>query len=462
MKLFAWAWAPWAGLLGIALAGAAVGCGGSGGNPSVPDDAAGGADQQLPPHPDAGLPGTDAGGPDGATGADATTDSGIHDATTADVAKDTGTVVEAGPFATAPHTPWPVLVNNAGVVLHDMKLVIVASSGDANAASYFSFGDALIASPWWQSFSTEYGLGTPTASIHVTGPAITSDPTSAAMVSYISSAVSGEPDAGAGANGDTMYMLFLPPGIDIQDSRGPNTNCQYYGGYHTTYDKSGDAWGVVQHCPLDGWDSDLQWMEIGASHEIAEAATDPIPDNGVTLVPNIDYQQPWTQSPWAVSLYGEVGDMCVETEVTEGAFTYQRIWSIAAAAKGLDPCVPAYSQYAYVNSTVPQGWYTVTAGGSVQIPVTGWSDRATSDWIIVSDIWSSSTTGFTATTTSPTQYVTDAGNYPTTNNGKTSTLTFAAPAGAQSGSWAVAYIVSEPLVYSGDPYHLWMVGAYVP
>ena len=452
MRLFTWA--ACAGLLGLGLAGSAVGCGGSGsGNGEGPGsgatDAAGGADQQAP-HPEAGAPGTDAAG-----GADASTESGIEDASNGDVTE--AAPAEAAAFAPGAHTPWPVLIPNAGVVLHDMKLVIVASSGDPLASDYFAFGDALITSAWWQSFAGEYALGTPTASVHVTGAAITTGPTSAQMVSYISAAVTASSDAGANANGDTMYMLFLPAGVDIQDQRGPNTNCQYYGGYHTTFDKSGDAWGVVQHCPVSKGATDEQWMTIGASHEIAEAATDPIPSNGYTLVPQINYNQPWTQSPWAATLYGEVGDMCVGTQIVEGSFMYQRIWSIAAAAKELDPCVPPAAPNAFENTSAPQGWYTVTPGGSVNIPFTSWTDRATPDWIVGGGIWSQSGTGYTASFTSPT---TKSGNF-STNNGKGSTLTLTAPATAAPGSWAVGFVQSETFANSGDQYHLWMVGAYV-
>jgi hypothetical protein len=207
-------------------------------------------------------------------------------------------------------------------------------------------------------------------------------------------------------------------------------------------------------------------MTIVGSHEIAEGATDPVPGNGYTLVSSIDTKQPWTQSPLVAALYGEVGDLCVSTQINEGNFTYQRIWSNTAAAKELDPCVPPYTQYAYVNTSVPQGWYTMTAGGSLQIPVTGWSDRAADDWLIGAAVWTSSAsassaTVFQPTITSSTSYDTDAGDYPTTNNGKASTLTVTAP-GLGSGSWATIGIYSEPLVYSGDPYHWWFVGVYIP
>jgi hypothetical protein len=409
---------------------------------------------------------------DGGVETSATGDSGSkHDASDAedsgsahpqDAASDVIVVGSDAGFVTAAHPAWPQLPSNGGIVLNPMKLVVVATSGDPQAADFFAFGDALIASQWYQTIGKDYDLGTPSASVHVTGPAITTDPNSAAMEAYIASAVAGVPDAAA--DGETMYMLFLPTGIDILDdtTNMPNTGCQYYGGYHYTYDESGDAWGVIQHCPLTGINlTDLQWMTIGASHEIAEGATDPIPGNGYTLVANIDQQQPWTQSPYVAALYGEVGDMCVDTQVTEGSYTYQRMWSNTAAEGTGDPCVPAYSSYAYVNASAPQGWYTITAGGSVDITLTGFSDRATADWVVDSAVWTSSDDGYTATVSSPTVYMGSSGTYPTTNNGKTSTLTVTAPSAAE-GSWATVAIYSEPLTFSGDPYHLWVVGVYIP
>ena len=439
-------------VVGVAMALAAAACGGGSSGGETADASGGGtADHQA---------GTEGGATEGSVdgtggGADGG-DGGVTDATGVDAP------AEAGPFVTAPHPAWPNLPANGSVVMNNMKLVIVASTGDTYLNDYFSYGDTLIGSTWWQSFAPEYGLGTPTAAVHVTGPAITADPDTAAMRSYIASAIAGTP--AAAADGNTLYMLYLPPGIDIlNDSAGkPNTNCVYYGGYHTTYDQAGDAFGVVQHCPTQGTGlNDLQWPEIASSHEIAEAATDPQPGQGFTLVSQVDYSAPWLQPPWAIAIYGEVGDMCAGTQLIKA---YQRIWSNAAAAKGLDPCVPAYAQYAYVNASAPKGWYTTTAGKSVQIPVTGWSDRATQDWIIQAQVYNSNVSAalpFTATITSPTQLPADAGGYTTTNNGGVSTLVVTPPASAGSGAWATVLILSVPQVFSGDPYHEWYVGVYI-
>jgi hypothetical protein len=446
----------WMALLCLGVCAGAAGCGA---NADVNDG--GGATSADGSASDAGVADDGPGAQDG-TGSHDGAGSGDagkpHDAASEDV-------VEAGPFVPAAHPPWLQIPGNQGVVLKSMKLVTVVSTGDSQASSYFAFGDALIASQWWTSFSTEYGLGTPTTNVHVTGPAITQNPSGATMEAYIASAIKSTP--AAAPDGNTMYMLYLPPGIDIIDDQTnqPNTNCQYYGGYHTTYGTNGDAWGVGQHCPLTGTNlTDLQWMTIVGSHEIAEAASDPTPGTGWTP-PTPDTTQPWTQSPWQAALFGEIGDMCVSTQITDGTFTYQRIWSNAAAAKGGDPCVPPFSKYAYYNASAPQGWYTVSAGGNVTIPLTGFSDKAMPDWAVDAQQWNASSPSVTFATSvvSSTVFHTDAGAYPTTNNGRVSTLTVTAPAGVASGTWATIGIYTFPLVYEGeDPYHLWFVGVYVP
>ena len=108
--------------------------------------------------------------------------------------------------------------------------------------------------------------------------------------------------------------------------------------------------------------------------------------------------------------------------------------------------------------------YALTAGSSVQIPLTGWSDRATGDWVLDAEVFTTNATNpgdVLVSLSSATTYATDAGAFPTTNNGRTSTLTVSAP-GTPSGTWATIGIYSQPLVYSGDPWELWVVGVYIP
>ncbi|HEY1692796.1 MAG TPA: hypothetical protein VGG39_11580 [Polyangiaceae bacterium] len=444
-------------VLGVGLALGFVACGGGSSGSAGP----GGADASTdaPSKSDAGPPAEAAA--DGTSSGDATSDAAADAPTDApsDTASDDA---GDGAFAPASHPAWPIVLPNAGVVLKNMKLVTIVASTDPNANDLFAFDDGLVQSQWWSAFSTEYGLGTPSASIHVTGAAVTGNPTEGTMEAYIAASIAADADGGAGPDGNTMYMLYLPPGIDIIDARGENTNCQYYGGYHAQYDKSGDAWGVVQHCPVANTGiTDLQSMTIIGSHEIAEGATDPIPGNGYTAGSPLT-SQPWTQSPLVQTLFGEVGDLCSDTQWTEGAYTYQRIWSIAAAAKGFDPCVPAYPNQAYYNASPANLWYAVKAGTGLKIPVVGWSDRPTANWLIGPEVWTQSVTGFAAAYSSSLIEKTDAGSYYATNDGQTSYLQVDAPADATSGAWATVALFNFTPGEPGDPYHIWFVGVYVP
>ncbi|HEY8042046.1 MAG TPA: hypothetical protein VIF15_19720, partial [Polyangiaceae bacterium] len=183
--------------------------------------------------------------------------------------------------------------------------------------------------------------------------------------------------------------------------------------------------------------------------------------NGYTL-PTPDTSAPWTQVPWINSVDGEIGDLCFSTQITEGAFVYQRIWSNSAAAAEGDPCVPALPGRVYENASAPQGWTTMAPGGSVQIPFTGFAEGATPDWIISGALYTASITGFTSTLSSPTSTTIQGTTYATTNNGRSGTLTVTAPAAAASGDWAIFFLYSQTLAAGGDPYHFWPVGVYVP
>ena len=353
--------------------------------------------------------------------------------------------VVAGPFVEAPHRPFPEIPANGHEVLSPMKLVSIVSAGDTLADDLLDFGDALVASNWWKAVGADYGLTTSThVRIH-SSEAITSNPTQSGMDAYIGRAISGHPEAAD--NGHAMYMLYLPDGI--VDSG--NANCASHGGYHTI-GQSGRVWGVAMRCATTGTGlSRLELLTVFASHEIIEAATDPNPGNGFTLGPI----QTTQSSPWS-STQGEVGDMCVQTTVGEGSWTYQRSWSNAAAAAGGDPCVPPVKT-PYFSVSVPQDWYAIPHGGSIDIPVTGWSKARVGDWVLETQQYAGSGT-FTPALTSPTSMTAQGTTLPTINNGRQATLKVRAP--AQSGAYAVIWILSIPPFASQDPYHFWPVGVY--
>jgi hypothetical protein len=272
------------------------------------------------------------------------------------------------------------------------------------------------------------------------------------MKSYITSAISG--NTAAQPDGNTMYIIYLPPGIDdIDDSgRGTNTNCSLgYGGYHQPYGSGGDAWGFSRVCPIAGTGlSELQTRTVAASHEIIESATDPHPGNGYTFG-----QQNFNGNVWqALAGGGEVGDLCNQETIFEGGYTYTRVWSNSAAQSKADPCAPAITGYFNAAPSQPtaNGWYAMS-GTTLSIPITGFSTDPVSNWYLAAQPVEGQTTKFSATVTSATKL----GTAPALNNGLTATLNVTATGG--SGSYTVLYLASEST--SGNPVHLFPIGVYV-
>ena len=221
-----------------------------------------------------------------------------------------------------------------------MKLYTVVAANDALAAQLFAFSDAMVASSWWQKVGADYGVGTAT-STHITGPAITSNMSSSDMTGYINDAAF---SAGAPLpDASTFYLLYLPSGIDVLESslNLPNTNCAFFSGYHDNYDLIA-GWGWVQRCPSGL--SELDELTVSASHEVMEGATDSTFDGYTLGTPPAS--APWNANVWLSTVSSgnvEVADVAKGTLYSEGGYTYQRIWSITAAAAGGDPNLPALS-----------------------------------------------------------------------------------------------------------------------
>jgi hypothetical protein len=435
-----------------------------------------------PSRSDASLPADAASGPaDAALGADATVippgaDSGAADAAVLpDAAVDGGLLPDAGSddsgiwpdaaapdtgiFTPNPHPPFPKLMDQGSGVLTSMKLVTVVASNDALAQSEIAFDRALLLSHWWPTVSREYGVTSSTMAFDVIGPPITSDPTGTQMEAYIRSAIHGHPELQP--DGNTVYMLYLPENVvalnDSLTPPQPNTRCQFFGGYHTSFGNGPDNWGVAQHCtPGLSADAALAEMTLTSSHEIVESATDP--EFGYSITTS-DPEQ-WTASVWGAAQPGAVedADLCTGTQIQEGQYWYQRIWSNAAALAGGDPCVPPLSGPYYSVST-PEGWYPMSPGETIHIAVSGWSTAPLGNWAIDVSLDNGTNAVFSTTLTAS---VTSPSGHPVINNGGSATLTVTAPANGQSQSdWSVFEIDSFGDHVGADQYHFWNVGVYI-
>jgi hypothetical protein len=82
--------------------------------------------------------------------------------------------------------------------------------------------------------------------------------------------------AAPAADGNTVYVLYLPDGVVFVDAGNvPNTDCGSLEGAHFQYHVGNDNWAFVQRC-LHNDQAGIDDATNTASHEIFEAATDPV------------------------------------------------------------------------------------------------------------------------------------------------------------------------------------------
>lgn len=354
-------------------------------------------------------------------------------ADTGTVATDTGTpdtapIDHGAPSETYPaFTPdLPMLVNKGGAVLTAPVVVTVTYPGDTNADSYEAFGDKLGASEYWKAITAEYGIG-PT----ISGPSnhvreATTLPTAMTdgeIDTYVQEHAGNAAKYGWPApTAQSIYVLYVPKTSKI--TLGGTEACAAgIGGYHTST-MVGDlevAYAVVLQCSFGSKSGTPR--TVTASHEIAEAATDPHPlgDKQGWVGVDLDHVG------WHLFMAGNVenGDLCevyresrYGASEAEFAYNVQRQWSNANAKAGHNPCAPAPTSQPYfnvsaldqekvtVNATAMGGafkqatkGYRIAVGETKTFAVGFWSDAKMDSWTIgstESTAFGSSATGSTA------------------------------------------------------------------
>jgi hypothetical protein len=276
-------------------------------------------------------------------------------------------------------SPFPQMPDNGGPVLHHPAVVSLTFTDDPDAGELRAFASWIVQSDWLAAIGADYGVGPGTnrniSMSPVVGPVSDDDIKSWLAANLASKAlpVSTDPTQ------PLVYVWYLGPKATMQDAAG---NCT--GGYHDDVQIGGHdiAYAVVPRCASDTVRdlTSLQYREGRASHELAEAFTDPLADSNPGFI-FVDPDALWT------STFGEVGDVCVWNYLPFSAnghtFYAQRTWSNAAAAAGGDPCVPHPAGLAYFNVTAkPAGVIKAHPGATVKVQLTGWTRGAHSAWSI--------------------------------------------------------------------------------
>jgi hypothetical protein len=407
---------PLIAFLGFSSLGIAAACGSSsnGNNSSNlgTDSGEGGTE-------DSSMTESGSGGGDSGSHNDATTG---HDGGTTTDGGDGGILgancpaVDAGTFVEAKHGPLPTVTYYGGPVMTNPLVVTFTFKDTPNAAALDAFGASITSTPWFTQVTKDYCVpdGGPcitggTAGISV-AISTNADPT------YVETGGTTPPDGGLGGTdlnlfmnqqiaaavaantipaptANTLYAFYFPPTTTIT---GYGTSCIDYGAYHSAQLYSDNTtpivYAIMPDCPTGDPKMDLEQVDIAASHEIAEAVTDPN-SNGVPAWymdqwggPDAGITQPeYRNDPWLSQQFGEVGDNCesipLQTWPLNDAGTVaQRIWSISAASAGHNPCVPVPTGEAYYNASTDKVIYVANVGDTFTVDVSAFSDMARSSW----------------------------------------------------------------------------------
>jgi hypothetical protein len=295
--------------------------------------------------------------------------SGADGTTTAD-----GGAGEGAATYPAAHPAMPRAVSSNGPVMTAPKIVAISFPGDSLQPSIDTFVAQLLgATDYWKGATAEYGVGplagaTPIHSTDTPAAALADADVRAWLTQKIQGAASfPQPDA------NTVYVLFYPAGTSV--TMGGGTACQEFNGYHDDFAIAAGtyvSYTVVPRCPPPvAGVTVLDELTAEASHEIIEAATDPLPSDAPAYL-HVDA----SDQGWELLAGGEIGDLCAGFP---NAFfmpagignLVQRVWSNAAAAASHDPCEPQGTS-PYFNSA-PVESDTITVAGEhfkgVKIPL---------------------------------------------------------------------------------------------
>jgi hypothetical protein len=285
------------------------------------------------------------------------------------------------------HPPLVQIQFNQGRLLRHVHVVTVGWKGDPLLDERARFAGWMVDSTYWDPLK-EYGLsrGDATAAYELDGPAPqTLD--DAAVGPLLRSAIAS--GALPPAETDSLYILYLPEGtVSTMGTFGQG--CIAYGGYHwTTSTGMGTpglmAYAIIPDC-VPGpsqFDSDT----VVASHELAEAASDPdgagwfapwlplseIGDLCTPLDATITATFGASGDGGAADDGGAIGDGGTPDDggVTTRDYLVSRLWSAKTAAQGTsDPCLPVPpSPYVWFGAAVDPDGATVQVGGSTDLPV---------------------------------------------------------------------------------------------
>ncbi len=334
-------------------------------------------------------------------------------------------------FAADIAATMPQLTLGSGPVLGSAHLVVITYPADGpsadtpdNLAAIQDFTNRLGGTAYWSEILSQYGVGpigtvdqvslsssdlpqatkgntqNPDGSFSVEEGVLDSSPNggagaNASVVSFLNSHAA-DPNSGWPAIDDnTVFLVFVPASVHLVTRVSTNPGernrmnaCDSFQGYHFDTTRHGKAnnfmYGLVfEGCTSSILQNDASMTLAGlpnttdsASHEIAEAITDPDAQDGLNG---------FNEAAWSIfnEQQEEVGDACENypeaNAMLDGAFPYevQGLWSNQMATAGHNPCVsndatPYYNVVPLgtqtINVVVPPQTAKTTATIGYQVP----------------------------------------------------------------------------------------------
>ncbi len=280
------------------------------------------------------------------------------------------------------HPPLPSVIDSGGPVQTSPTWVVITFPGDPLAAQIDLFVDALATSAYWNATVGEYGVGMPAVQHIATSNPAPVSVTDAEIRLFLEGELSPLAPGWPAPSVNTTYVVFYPQGTKITMP----AQCVDYFGYHDS-DGLSFAYAVIPRCASMNYD-EIDTLTIVTSHELAEAATDPLPDSAPAYLHASD-------EAWELLAYGgEIGDMCQEAPGSHwrdpNLGYIQRMWSNAEAAAGHDPCVPHPNGDAYFQAA-PQPEMSsglhVPLGATITVDVDLFSDGAIAPMTVWAAEW---------------------------------------------------------------------------
>lgn len=293
---------------------------------------------------------------------------------------DTGVAADA--FVPVDHPPFEVLPNQGGPIIASPEIISVTWANDPIADALESFDDWLVASPFWATLMAEWGVG---PGVHLAKGRVASSAAATMDEGSIAAVVTKLIDDGKipPPTASRIYAVYPPAGTTIEAVG--SVGCTGFQAFHYAFDYTSSDSGTVgttkaiyalaPRCTDTQGMSELDFTTWGMSHEIMEAATDPLYDQ-----PAYRNDSESVASPEL----GENADLCTGHPTKVDGHEVTRNWSNVSAGQGKKPCAPAPDIPdfgAFADPPIVQ----VPPGGSATVNVRAWSSAPMAPFNLIAE-----------------------------------------------------------------------------